>query len=267
MTPPPPTTSKMLAHVENGIGWMTFNNPERHNAVSYEMRLAILDILERFETDPSVRVIVIKGAGDKSFVSGSDISQFDANRATAEQQAEYERVSVAVLERYLTLNKPLIAMIQGYCLGGGLQTALSADIRVASENASFGIPAGKLGIAYPVHSVRRLIETVGPPKAKEILFTARRFTAAEALQMGLVNQVVPHGELEKTVREMAATIAANAPLSVLSSKRTAEEIIKDPADRNMAKVKAGIDRAMASDDFKEGRKAFMEKRKPQWTGK
>ena len=262
-----PTTDKMLAAQDGGIGWMTFNNPERHNAISYEMRLAILAILDQFEADDSVRVIVMKGAGEKSFVSGSDISQFDQNRASAEQQAEYERVSSAVQSRYMNLAKPLIAMIQGYCLGGGLQTALSADIRIASDDAQFGIPAGRLGIAYPVHSVRRLVETVGPPKAKEILFTARRYTAQDALQMGLVNMVVPRGDLETTVREMASTIAANAPLSVLSSKLTVEQIAKDPAERDMGLVKAGIDRAMGSADFIEGRRAFMEKRKAQWTGK
>ena len=262
-----PTTEKMLAHVENGIGWMTFNNPERHNALTYEMRLAILDILERFENDDKVRVIVMKGAGEKSFVSGADISQFDSKRATPEQQAEYERVSTAVQQRYMSLAKPLIAMIQGFCLGGGLQTALSADLRIASEDAQFGVPAGRLGIAYPASSIRRLIEAVGAPCAKEIMFTARRYPAADALRMGLVNQVVPRGDLETTVREMASTIAANAPLSELSSKLTVEQIAKDPAERDMGLVKAGIDRAMGSADFIEGRRAFMEKRKAQWTGK
>ena len=260
-------TDKMLAHKEGGIGWMTFNNPERHNALTYEMRLAILMILDDFEADDAVRVIVMKGAGEKSFVSGADISQFDQNRATPEQQAEYERISQAVQTRYMTLAKPLIAMIQGYCLGGGLQTALSADLRVASQDAQFGIPAGRLGIAYPPPSIKRLIDTVGAPKAKEILFTARRFSAADALQMGLVNQVVPKPELERTVRETAETIAANAPLSVLSAKLTVEEMVKDAQDRDMAKVAASGQRAMRSEDFKEGRRAFMEKRKPVWTGK
>ena len=262
-----PSTDQMLASIENGIGWMTFNNPERHNALTYEMRLAILDILERFEKDASVRVIVMKGAGEKSFVSGADISQFDSKRATPEQQAEYERVSTAVQQRYMSLAKPLIAMIQGFCLGGGLQTALSADLRVASEDAQFGIPAGRLGIAYPAFSIRRLIETVGAPRAKELLFTARRYPAAEAFQMGLVNKVVPRAALESTVRELAETIAGNAPLSVAASKRTIEEMVKDGGDRDMAAVKTVFERAMGSEDFKEGRKAFMEKRKPVWQGK
>ena len=261
------TTDRMLAHVESGIGWMTFNNPERHNALTYEMRVAILDILNRFEADENVRVIVMKGAGEKAFVSGADISQFDSKRATPEQQAEYERVSTAVQQRYMSLAKPLIAMIQGYCLGGGLQTALCADLRVASEDAQFGIPAGRLGIAYPAASIRRLIETIGASRSKELLFTARRYPAAEALRMGLVNEVVPKPELEARVRDLATTIAANAPLSVAASKRTVEEMVKDGNDRNMGLVDAAIARAMGSEDFKEGRTAFMEKRKPVWKGK
>ena len=227
-------TDKMLARKEGGIGWMTFNNPARRNALSYEMRLAILQILEDFETDASVRVIVMLGAGDKSFVAGADISQFDAMRATPEQQAEYERVSQAVLKRYSTLTKPLIAMIRGFCLGGGLQTALAADLRIASDDSTFGIPAGKLGIAYAWPSVAKLVEIVGPARAKEILFTARRIPADEALRMGLVNQVVAAGDLDMKVRELASTIAGNAPLSIIAAKRAIDELVKDPADRDEA---------------------------------
>ena len=260
-------TDKMLARKDGAIGWMTFNNPERHNALSYEMRLAILQILEDFENDDAIRVIVMHGAGEKSFVSGADISQFDTMRATAEQQAEYERVSQAVQMRYQTLQKPLIAMIRGYCLGGGLQTALCADLRIASDDSQFGIPAGRLGIAYAWPSVSKLVEIVGPSAAKHILLTAKRFPAAEALRMGLINQVVPAAELEATVRELATTIAGNAPLSLNAAKRAIDELVKDPANRNEADAKAAAARAMASEDFKEGRKAFMEKRKPVWKGR
>lgn len=260
-------TDKMLARKDGAIGWMTFNNPERHNALSYEMRLAILQILDDFEKDDAIRVVVMHGAGEKSFVSGADISQFDTMRATAEQQAEYERVSTAVQDRYQTLSKPLIAMIRGYCLGGGLQTALSADLRIASQDSQFGIPAGRLGIAYGWQHVAKLVETVGPATAKMILFTAKRFPAAEALRMGLVNQVVPAGELESTVRELADTIAGNAPLSLLAAKKTINELVKDPGIRDEAGARAAGNRAMQSEDFKEGRKAFMEKRKPVWKGR
>jgi enoyl-CoA hydratase len=260
-------TRNMLARKDGSIGWMTFNNPERHNALSYEMRVAILQILEEFERDDAIRVIVMHGAGEKSFVSGADISQFDSMRATPEQQAEYERVSTAVQTRYQTIQKPLIAMIRGYCLGGGLQTALSADLRIASDDSQFGIPAGRLGIAYGWQHVARLVETVGPATARMILYTARRFPAAEALRMGLVHQVVPAAELESTVRELAATIAGNAPLSVLAAKKAIAELAKDPADRDEAGARAAAQRAMQSEDFKEGRKAFMEKRKPVWKGR
>ena len=260
-------TDKMLARKEGAIGWMTFNNPARHNALSYEMRLAVLQILEEFERDEQIRVIVMTGAGDKSFVSGADISQFDAMRSTEEQQAEYDRVSQAMQARLSSLSKPLVAMIRGYCIGGGLQTALTADLRIASEDAQFAIPAGRLGIAYAWNSIAKLVETVGPSTAKHILFTAQRFPAAEALRMGLVNQVVPAVALEQTVRELAATIAGNAPLSLIAAKRAIDELVKEPAQRDEAGARAAAARAMASEDFKEGRKAFMEKRKPEWKGR
>lgn len=260
-------TDKMLASKDGAIGWMTFNNPARHNALSYEMRLAALQILEEFEQDDAIRVIVMTGAGEKSFVSGADISQFDKLRSTEDQQAEYDRVSQAFQSKLATLGKPLIAMIRGYCIGGGLQTALSADLRVASEDSQFAIPAGRLGIAYTWNSVAKLVETVGPSTAKHILFTARRFAAADALRMGLVNQVVPSAELEATVRDLATTIAGNAPLSLIAAKRAVNELVKDPVDRDETGAKAAAARAMASDDFKEGRAAFMEKRKPVWKGR
>jgi enoyl-CoA hydratase len=260
-------TDKMLARKEGTIGWMTFNNPARHNALSYEMRLAVLDILDEYERDDHIRVIVMTGAGEKSFVSGADISQFDAMRSTPEQQAEYDRVSQAMQTKLSTLSKPLIAMIRGYCIGGGLQTALSADLRIASDDSQFAIPAGRLGIAYAWNSVAKLVETVGPSTAKHILFTAKRFPASEALRMGLVNQVVPAGELEAAVRDLASTIGGNAPLSILAAKRAIDELAKDPANRDEAAARAAAARAMASEDFKEGRQAFMEKRKPVWKGR
>ncbi len=260
-------TDKMIARKEGAIGWMTFNNPDRHNALTFEMRLAILEILDDFEKDDAIRVIVMHGAGNKSFVSGADISQFDAMRATPEQQAEYERVTQAVQSRYASLQKPLIAMIRGYCLGGGLQTALAADLRIASVDSQFGIPAGRLGIAYTWPNVAKLVEIVGPSTAKHILFTAKRFPASEALAMGLVNQIVAADDLETTVRDLSNTIAGNAPLTLIAAKRAIDELVKDPQLRDEAGARAAGARAMASEDFKEGRKAFMEKRKPVWKGR
>ena len=259
-------TEKMIAEKENGIGWMTFNQPERRNAISQEMREAILQILDDFESDASVRVIVMKGAGDKAFVSGSDISRTEKGAATPAELERQGKLSGLVQERYLTLAKPLIAMIRGYCLGGGVATALYADLRIASDDAQFGIPAARLGNAYNWHYTRMLVDTVGPAWAKDILITARRYPAQEALAMGLVHQVVAGGALEDTVRTVAATIADNAPLSVIAAKAMIDEAIKDPAARDMDKVAAVRKACLESADFAEGRRAFNEKRKPQWTG-
>jgi len=260
-------TDKMIAEKDGAIGWMVFNNPQRRNAVSHEMRLAIIAILDDFARDNAIRVIVMKGAGDKAFVSGADISQFEATRATAEDRKHHGVLSQQVQDRYASLEKPLIAMIHGFCLGGGLRTALNADIRIAADDAVFGVPAGRLGIAYDFDSVRKLVEAVGQSRAKEILFTAKRYTAEEALRMGLVNQVVPRSELEDTAREVALTIAQNAPLSTRAAKATVAEVIKDPQDRNMARSLELIEACFTSEDYVEGRRAFMEKRKPTFSGR
>ncbi len=245
---------------------MTFNQPERRNAISHEMREAILTILDDFEADPEVRVIVMAGAGDKAFVSGSDISRKEKGEATPEQLERQGQLSSLVQERYLTLSKPLIAMIRGYCLGGGVATALYADLRIAADDAQFGIPAARLGNAYNYTYTKMLVDLVGPARAKEILITARRYSADEALQMGLVHQVVPVDGLHDTVRDIAAAIVDNAPLSVIAAKVMIDEIIKDPEERDMTKVAAVRKACIESADFREGRRAFNEKRKPVWTG-
>ena len=260
-------TDKMVAEKTDGIGWMTFNNPARRNAIGFAMREAILGILTDFESDPDVRVIVMKGAGDKAFVSGSDISEFAERRATPEQREIYDGLSARVSTAYNDIEKPLIAMIQGFCLGGGLGTAMQADLRIASDDSQFGIPAAKLSVGYPFHNMKKIIDVVGPAKTKEIMFTGRRFSAAEALAMGLVNQVVPVDTLEETVHEIAATIAENAPLTIRASKTIVTEAMKNPEDRDLALCQEQVDACMNSDDFAEGRTAFMEKRKPKFVGK
>jgi enoyl-CoA hydratase/carnithine racemase len=259
-------TEKMIAEKAGGIGWMTFNQPERRNAISHEMREAILTILEDFEADPGVRVIIMTGAGDKAFVSGSDISRTEKGEATPEQLERQGKLSGLVQERYLSLTKPLIAMIRGYCLGGGVATALYADLRIAADDAQFGIPAARLGNAYNFRYTRMLVDLVGPARAKEILITARRYSAEEALQMGLVHQVVPVDALRDTVTDIAAAIVDNAPLSVIAAKAMIDEIMKDAGDRDMDRVRAVRKACIESNDFREGRRAFNEKRKPQWTG-
>jgi enoyl-CoA hydratase len=260
-------TEKMIAEKSDGIGWMTFNNPARRNAMSLEMWEGIDVILEDFEKDDSVRVVVMKGAGGKAFVSGADISEFKEKRNNAEAAAHYASVSEGARARLGNLEKPLIAMIDGFCLGGGLAVALAADMRFASEQSQFGVPAARLGIAYGFDGLRRLVSLVGPAMANEIMFTATRINAEEASRIGLINRVIPAGDLESTVRDMAMTIANNAPLSVNASKVTIKEVLKDAGERDMENLAQIGKTCFDSADYAEGRQSFMEKREPVFTGR
>ncbi len=260
-------TENMKAEKSDGIGWMIFNNPERRNALSVAMRHAILQILEDFAADDSVRSVVMTGAGDKAFVSGADISEFEKLRSSPEQIVAYHELSARVETAMTSLDKPLIAMIRGFCLGGGLGTALNADMRFAAEGSQFGVPAARLSIGYPFEGIRKLNDLVGPAYAREILYTARRFSAEEALRIGLINRVVPADELKNAVTEIGMMIAENAPLSIYNAKINIDNILMDPEDRDMDACRAATDACMASEDYIEGRRAFMEKRKPVFKGK
>jgi enoyl-CoA hydratase/carnithine racemase len=263
----PLVSSKMLFEKDGGIGRIIFNNPARHNAVSLDMWQAVAQIMEDFENDPDVRVIVLSGAGGKAFVSGADISEFKEKRATAEAAEEYSRVSESARLALQNTLKPTIAMVRGYCIGGGMATALACDIRVAAEGSKFGIPAAKLGLGYAYDGIKKLIDIVGPAYAREIFYTGRQFTTDEALRMGLVNQVVPSDELETTVDNMAKTIAGNAPLTVRAVKQIVREALKDESKRDMELCKRVVTECFASEDYTEGRTAFMEKRRPVFTGR
>ncbi|WP_426955802.1 enoyl-CoA hydratase [Muricoccus radiodurans] len=262
-----PAAQKILARKEDGIGWLTFNQPEKRNAISIEMWDMIGAALSDFSADPDVRVVVMHGAGGKAFAAGADISQFEKVRSDAAAQEEYGRRSGVGREAMGALQKPLIAMIQGFCIGGGMAIALRADIRVASSDSQFAIPAAKLSIAYQYDALQRLVALTGPAVAKEIMFTARRYTAAQALAMRLINTVVEPEELESTVRALAAEMGANAPLSIRASKASIDQIAGDPALRNREAI-AALERAcFDSADYAEGRRAFMEKRKPVFQGR
>jgi enoyl-CoA hydratase/carnithine racemase len=259
-------TEKILVSKDDGIGWLTFNNPARRNAMSLEMWDAVSIALDDFAADSSVRVVVLKGAGGKSFVSGADISQFEKHRSDAAAEEVYAQSSKAARDKMAALRKPIIAMIQGFCVGGGVGVAMKADIRIASEDSQFGIPAARLGIAYSLEGLHDLLALVGPARAKEMLFTGRRYSAAEALAFGLVNKVVPPAQLEEAVAEYTGEIKANAPLTIAASKVIVNEAIKDLPERNHALVSEVYKACFDSSDFAEGRRAFMEKRKPVFRG-
>ncbi|MGH7042904.1 MAG: enoyl-CoA hydratase [Acetobacteraceae bacterium] len=257
---------KMLASSEGGVGLITFNQPEKRNAMSIEMWQGLGTILDEFAADEAVRVVVLTGAGDKAFVSGADISQFEKNRSNADGQVEYDRLTSAGRAKLAGFAKPTIARIRGFCLGGGLAIAMQADLRIAADNAQFGIPAARLGIAYAFDGLRKLVQLVGPAHARMILYAGTRIEAKEAERIGLINQAVADAALDETVAGLARTLAANAPLSIAASKLTINEVLKDPADRNMDLVRRAGVACFDSADYKEGRSAFMEKRPARFTG-
>lgn len=260
-------TDKIIVEKSNGIGRFIFNQPQKHNAISFDMWQGISHAMSDFAADDSVRVVVLSGAGEKAFSAGADISQFAEKRADKDGVEEYERVALKAHDDLTYIDKPTIAMIQGYCIGGGAGVALCCDLRIAAQDARFAIPAARLGLAYRWDDVYPLVQLVGASFAKEILFTGRQFSADEALGMGLVNKVVPRAELEACATEYAERIAANAPLTVRTAKRTIGEALKDPGDRDLAAIRVLVDECFASDDYAEGRKAFMEKRKPEFKGR
>ncbi len=259
-------SDKMISKVDGGVGWMVFNNPERHNAISLEMWEAALEIMAGFAADPTVRVMVVTGAGGKAFASGADISKFKDERQEADALAHYQATTQKAYSAIQGMAIPTIAMIRGYCIGGGTAAAVCCDLRICTESAKFGVPAAKLGLGYGMQRAQPLVDLVGPAYAKEMFFTGRQFDAREAERMGLVNRVVADDRLEATVEELARTIADNAPLTVRTAKLVVGELLKDPRERDVAATERAVEACFASNDYKEGQAAFAEKRKPRFTG-
>jgi enoyl-CoA hydratase/carnithine racemase len=260
-------TERLLVEVSGPIATVTFNNPGKRNALSADIRAALPGLLTALNADGEIRVIVVTGAGDKAFASGADVSEFGEQRTSPQARVSYDKSWAAVNDAWASLDKPVIAMIRGFCMGGGLLTALQADIRFASDDSQFGIPAARLGLGYGVSGVTALMNVIGPAAAAEILFSARRFTAADALRMGLVNQVFPADGLREATFGLAADIARNAPLTVAAAKAAIREAGRPEGRRDLARVEAMVEACFLSADYLEGQRAFAEKRPPAFTGR
>ncbi len=258
---------KMLAESDDGVGLITFNQPEKRNAMSVAMWDGLADILDGFAADPSIRVVVLTGAGNRAFVSGADISEFETQRGDAAARREYDRLIANGQATLARFPKPVIARIRGYCLGGGLAIAMSADLRIAGRDSEFGIPAARLGIAYGFDMTRLLVRLVGPAHARMLLYTGARIDAAEAERIGLINRAVRDEDLSDTVADLARTIADNAPLSVAAAKLIVSETQKAEGERDTAAVERAVAACFDSADYREGRRAFMEKRTPHFVGR
>jgi enoyl-CoA hydratase/carnithine racemase len=257
----------MIARKEGGIGWMIFNQPQKHNAVSLDMWQAVPRIIAAFDADADVRVIVLAGAGERAFISGADISEFEAKRGSEDAIKAYDAVGDTAHAAIAAAAKPTIAMIRGICYGGGTGIALTTDLRICSSDARFSVPAAKLGVGYRYSGIKRLVDVVGPAFAKEIFFTAGAFTAEDARIMGLVNRVVAPDEIEAYTTRVASTISGNAPLTIKAAKMAINAAVEDAERRRLDAVDAAITACRLSSDYVEGRRAFMEKRKPAFTGR
>ncbi len=258
---------KILSRKEDGVGYITFNNPEKRNAVSLDMWVRFAELLDDYRDDDDLLVLVVNGAGGKAFVSGADISKFESERATKEAVEKYNATSGKAYEKLLNFPKPTIAKINGFCVGGGMNLAVACDLRYCEEGSQFAIPAARLGLGYGYYGVARLSRLIGISRAMEMFYTARRFPASEAYEMGLINRVCKPEELDAVVKETTDRICENAPMTIATIKASAIEIGKSPDQPDHARLDAMVRACFESEDYIEGRRAFMEKRKPQFKGR
>jgi enoyl-CoA hydratase len=256
----------LIVEKKGTVGWIVFNQPAKKNAINDAMWRGIPEAMARYDADREVRCVAFRGAGTEAFASGADISEFAKIRAERAAVSQYDGLLDRVLHSIQGSPKPSVAMIHGFCMGGGLEVALACDLRYCGRSAQFGIPAAKLGLAYSIEGHKRLLETVGHARAREIMFLGRRYPADEAFAMGLVHRILPDEQLEKFTTEVIDTLVQNAPLSIANSKTQIEEYVKASGEPDHARMQAAIERCAKSADYEEGRRAFVEKRKPRFSG-
>ena len=258
---------RLLVEKRGAVGWIVFDQPAKMNAITGAMWRALPEAVARFDRNPEVRCVALRGTGSEAFTAGADISEFEQLRDGQAAVGEYDDLLDQVLHALQDSRKPSVAMIHGYCMGGGLEVALACDLRYCGTSAQFAIPAAKLGLAYNVEGHKRLLETVGHARAREIMFLGRRYEAQEALAVGLVHRVLPDAELAAQVDEVIRTLCENAPLAIANSKAILEEFVKSSGAPDAERMQAAMERCAQSADYREGRRAFMEKRKPRFEGR
>lgn len=261
-----PSEARITTRTDGQLFWIVFDNPARMNALNTAMWASLPEKIAQAEANDDIRVVLLRGAGEKAFSAGADISEFGSARTGAAAR-HYDELNHAAFEAVMNCARPTIAMVNGFCMGGGLELALCCDLRVAAEGSSFAIPAARLGIGYNARWIRPLLSALSAARAKEILFTGARFGHEDARAMGLINRLCPEEALEKTALALAQEIAANAPLSILAAKRAIDEFLRDPGDPDMEMLDALVEDCFASEDYAEGRAAFAEKRKPVFRGR
>jgi enoyl-CoA hydratase/carnithine racemase len=259
--------AELIVRRAGPVATVVFSNVERRNAVTYEMWRDFPLRMAELGADPGVRVVVVQGDGDRAFISGADISQFEKVRNTEDAQALYNRAVDAAYEAPVLCPKPVVAKIRGYCFGGGLGLAAACDLRICSEDSTFRMPAARMGLGYSFLGLRRFVQVLGPANAADIFYSARVFDARDALRMGFASRVVAPAELDATVDAWTAMVAENAPLTIAAGKLAIREALRDREDRDMDALARAIHACVASDDYREGRTAFMEKRTPRFEGR
>lgn len=262
------TDAPLLLKIEPPLAWLTVNRPAARNALTMAVWDGLASHMRELADQGDVRVVIIRGAGDESFISGADITEFPAARKDAGMTAEYDRRTHATLEAIATLSKPVIAMINGLCFGGGCSVALACDLRFAAQHSRFAIPAARLGLAYPFHNgIESLVRIVGPTHAADLLLSTRAISASDALRIGLLNGVVPGTQLETTVREYAEKLADNAPLTLAAHKIAIREAMRPAPERDITRIQSLARQCFDSNDYQEGIAAFLAKRKPVFQGR